>query len=101
MDDVRVDHPEAVAASPLSPLTARGKNVDITGMAVTKLPPGKARGADDLSTWAGRRLANRSNSDNGPDAAMLKLEKDSVPPKDRKARRKWRNRRRAIFHNSA
>jgi hypothetical protein len=35
--------------------------LELKGMPrVTKLPPGKAQGADDLTKWSGRRLAGRS-----------------------------------------
>lgn len=42
--------------------------IDITGVPITKLPPGEAQGARDLQRWAGRRTVGRSGvfEDNSP-----------------------------------
>lgn len=47
-------------------------NTDITGMKVTKLPPGEAIGARDLHNWSSRRNANRTGVFNRKEAKKLK-----------------------------
>lgn len=37
----------------------KNESIDISGIKITKLPPGKAFGADDLSRWSARRAGGR------------------------------------------
>ena len=44
---------------------------DITGLKITKLPPGQAQGAGDLAKWAYNRAVGRSGVDDAKDVDKL------------------------------
>ena len=46
---------KCVCRIPLPQPTAKPAPVDVTGMTITKLPPGEARGARDLRRWHGSK----------------------------------------------
>jgi len=59
---VRVEHPYRAPLPRLHP-TSKPVPVDITGLPVTKLPPGEAIGARDLQRWHSSKCGTRSTTD--------------------------------------
>jgi hypothetical protein len=71
-------------------MAKRPEPVDITGHRITKLPPGRAKGADDLKEWGQNRNGNLSSVPDGSRSERNLLDWQKQQRDAKKGRRRRR-----------